>query len=143
VAYSSAKPIKKPVCVHANSTDSLEIDEKNLNPIGYENSLSIEDLDEEMDLTTVSYSAMKKHKKAKTTPLPQQERSHSPIEKSFEQSETSNCYDVPKNLSSLVPKKSSKSLTGIGDFIPSHEVYRRLLEQLDLVMRMLPPELVK
>ena len=98
----------------------------------------------EIDLTSVSTKGFKRHIKVKTTP---NSSTTSPFRGALkvetDGSDAGSMTETSKsNLSDLLPKHSTKSLTGIGDFIPSVEQYKRLLEQLDLVINCLPAELV-
>ncbi|KAJ3361835.1 hypothetical protein HDU91_003721 [Kappamyces sp. JEL0680] len=152
-SYSSAKPAAKPKPLAAQASCSSEAEMLGRNASGslergYAPAYHDLDFDEEVDLTTLS-TTRPKHLKAKTTPISSVGRSSSPFSSTHEVQTSDETeatvslasHDVRANLSTLVPKNSSKSLRGIGDFIPPPDLYRRLLEQLDLIIRLLPAEL--
>ena len=103
---------------------------------------SMNELCDEIDLTSLSTKNIKRHFKVKTTPNSSISPSREFKTTDSGQLSESGFTDSKSNLSDLLPKHSTKSLTGIGDFIPSVGQYKRLLEQLDLVINCLPPELV-
>lgn len=128
-SYSSATP--QPIATEA-SVSEIKVNEEEVKKDVNDIPTIIESI-EDIDLTSVSTQGFKRHFKVKTTP----NAPTSPF-----RFNNDNTLDSTTNLSDLLPKSSTKSLSGIGDFIPSVEQYKRLLEQLDLVIHCLPPELV-
>lgn len=102
-----------------------------------------------VDLASVRFGAQSRHLKAKTAPLPTR-----PYTDSLEilSKEISAIKDVKSTISNsnpsqLIeklkqkPKNNSKSLSSLGEFIPSAEQYTQLIAQMDLLLSLLPKEL--
>lgn len=144
LAYASAQPTPHPN-LFANE-EKHQINTPNDSHVAsgtLKSNSSLYQVDDEptgdCDLACLSTSNLKRHLKFKTTPA--SAIILRPSSSSDEESPTQPFQQDQVNLSTLIPKTSSKTLTGMGDFIPKPEQYKRLLQQLNLVLSHLPPEI--
>lgn len=106
----------------------------------YSNSGSFEDTGETgtIDMSSLVDVRVKRHIKAKTAPLP----SSSPEQSWLKFSTTHSRTTSESNLEKVVPKSSTKALKGIGEFIPSVNLYKTLLEQLTQLLALLAADVI-
>jgi hypothetical protein len=144
LAYISVKPpeIEKPV--------AKEPPEEVVVPITPPSQEDLLELEEEggVDLASIRSSSMGRHVRYRTAPLP--ERSYSPCPDSPRATPTlkesaplkSQFQNTnPSQFVETLRRKHNKTLSSLGEFIPSVEQYGQLINQIDVILGLLPKEL--
>jgi hypothetical protein len=144
LAYISIKPpeVEKPAI--KEQQEEIEIP---MTPPSREDLLELEE-EGGIDLASLRSTANPRHIRNRTAPLP--ERSYSPCPDSPRATPTlkesaplkSQFQNTnPSQFVQTLRRKHNKTLSSLGEFIPSVEQYGQLINQIDVILGLLPKEL--
>jgi hypothetical protein len=144
LAYISIKPPEKEL---PETPPSGFMDPIPTTPPSKEDLLELEE-EEGVDLASIISSNASRHTRYRTAPLPERPYSPcpdspraTPVIKDSAPLKLQYHYTNPSQFVENLKKKQIKTLTSLGEFIPTVEQYGHLINQLDQLLSMLPKEL--